>query len=159
MSNQGNEITPGGIVGVILLMVFMALCLIVVTKLLEWLTVKFSFAQLFVGFFMLIPAAFFFKYLSEGSFFLAKSEIDALHWGISILLLLVFGATFGTLANLLMPDALREAHDRGGIVFYVVGVIGGLTMMISFATLMQKLALKAKLRSLFEGYSCKKRKP
>lgn len=159
MSNETNNITVPGFVGVILVFAILMGGIMLFTWTMEWLTTVFTTPQLIFAFALLVPAAFVIRFISSGALIFNREEINAMEGGIAIFAFLFFGVGFFMLTNFFMPASIKEASERGDIIGTVIGVIGGLSLMICFGWFYKALKVKGKLRANLEGYQASRAKP
>lgn len=152
MSKDVVTIKVPGLIGVLLVFAVLFGGLLLFTWTMEWLTSVFSTPQLIFAFAMLVPAAFVLRYMSAGALVFNRKELEAMEGGIAIFAFLFFGVGFFMLTNLLMPESVKEASNRGDIIGWIIGAVGGVSMMACFAWLLKKLKIRGKLRANLEGY-------
>jgi hypothetical protein len=152
MNDEKNRIEVSGLWGVLLVFAGLFLGILLFTRIMEFLTLHFTFLQLATGFFLLIPGAMLLRYCSVGALILNRDEINQLYGGISIFLFMVFAVCFFYLENLLFPQITKDALEKGGIFGYLVGAGSGILMLACFAVLMKLLNIKKYLKASLEGY-------
>lgn len=152
MPDETKVITVPGFVGVILVLAVLFGGIVLLTWTMEWLTTVFSTPQLIFAFALLVPAAFIIRFISAGALVFNRQELEAMEGGIALFAFLFFGVGFFMISNFLMPQAIKDASEKGDAVGTAIGVVGGLTLMICFGWFYKKLKVRGKLRANLEGY-------
>ncbi len=152
MDKDNVEIIFPGLLGVVIVFAVLFGGVVLFTWTMEWLTSVFTTPQLIFAFAMLIPAAFVLRYMSAGALVFNRKELEAMEGGIGIFAFLFFGVGFFLLTNFLMPASIKEVSGRGDTISWIIGAVGGVSMMACFAWLLKKLKIRGKLRANLEGY-------